>query len=384
MREDRPVKGAAKPKKRRLAVDADEVAAELDKGRRPARAAAAPKKRAADEERAREGEGERSRDEVADAGSDDRGVKPRKNPPLPGSPKAALFDMLARWIAAPQPILRLELIRILAPLAVLGFMSGRLAHADEWLTNAGFQVPDLGHDDYRQPLYLSPLSMGSATALAVAMVASGLAVAAGFRARIAAIVFAASLVYVALADRLAAFTVSKLSPAVMLALAASPIGARFGVDAWLRRKKDPEVPLPDQVAGGGVRFFQLFLPVMYSASGIAKMQGDWLKNPLVMWTHIHDSYQTGFTYALARTFPGWMWTVLQAVVLIFEVGAPLWFAWARTRTVALVVGLGMHAMIGMMFWPVRWFAMLMAALLLGAYLPEALLTRAERRGAAVF
>jgi hypothetical protein len=46
---------------------------------------------------------------------------------------------------------------------------------------------------------------------------------------------------------------------------------------------------------------------------------------------------------------------------------------------ALVVGVGMHTMIALMFGPVRWFAMLMATLLLASYLPDELLTRLRRR-----
>jgi hypothetical protein len=258
-------------------------------------------------------------------------------------------------------------------------MSSRLAHADEWLTEVGFQVPRLTVPDYRQPFYLSPLSTTAAWALAALMVASGLAVAAGFRARRAAVVFAITLAYVALADRLAAFTVSKLGPAVMIALACTPCGARFGVDAWLRKRRAPDAPLPTHVAGGGPRFFQLLMPLFYFGSAVAKIKGDWLTHRLVLWTHVHDSYQTGFSWLLASALPAWTWTWLQYVVLGLEAGAPLWFALRRTRPWALLLAVGMHAMIGMMFWPVRWFSLLMIALWLGAFLPEEWLERIEAR-----
>jgi hypothetical protein len=209
------------------------------------------------------------------------------------------------------------------------------------------------------------------------MVISGLAVAAGFRARPAAVVFAATLAYAALADRLAAFTVSKLSPVVMLALAASPCGARLGVDAWLRRQHGEA--LPSRVAPGGPRFFQVLLAVFYSGSAFAKAKGDWLKHPLVLWTHVHDSYQTAFSWAFANAMPAWAWTALQGLVFALEMGAPLWFAWRRARPWALVCAVGMHAMIGLMFWPVRWFSLLMISMLLGAYLPEAWLDRGAER-----
>ena len=62
--------------------------------------------------------------------------------------KYFLLSMKARLAGA---VFGVELIRILAPLATLGFMSGRLAHADEWLSPAGFQVPDLKIDETIEP-----------------------------------------------------------------------------------------------------------------------------------------------------------------------------------------------------------------------------------------
>jgi hypothetical protein len=307
-----------------------------------------------------------------------KGVKPRSNAELPRTQVASTVSLgawIARFLDEPQPILRIELIRIFAPLAVLGFMSSRIAHADEWLSTVGFHAPEIAGGDWRQPLYLAPLSPSGAWILAGVMIASGLLVSLGVRARAAALVFAATLAYVALADRFAAFTVSKLSPAVMLALAASPIGSRFGVDAYLKKRRDPEAPLPSLSAGGGPRFFQLLLPVFYLGSAFAKGRGDWLSHPVVLWTHLHDSYQTPLAWFLATTLPAWMWTLLQGVVFSLELGAPFWFANKKTRPYALLTAVGMHVMIALMFWPVRWFSMLMISMWLGAYLPDAWLTR---------
>jgi len=287
------------------------------------------------------------------------------------------------WIHEPLPVLRLEIIRMAAPLAILGFMSGRLAHADEWIGDHGFRVPDLG-GDWRQPIYVPPLPSTVAWAVAVAMVASGLACAAGLWTRKAGLVFAATLAFVAVSDRLAAFTVSKMSPVVMLAVALGPAGSRLGVDAARRRKRTGKRPKKLRPAAS-LRFLQCLLVVIYSASGIAKARGDWLKMPLVLWTQLHDSYQTAVSFALASHLPGWSWTVMQGLVLTFEMGAPLWLGMPRTRPFAFVFALGMHAMIGLMFGPVLWFALLMMALLVGGYAPDAwidrldlLVTRIER------
>jgi hypothetical protein len=229
-------------------------------------------------------------------------------------------------------------------------------------------VPDLG-GDWRQPIFVPALPTNVAWAVAAVMVVSGLMVSVGYKTRASALVFAATLAFVAVSDRLAAFTVSKLSPVVMLAVALGPAGRRLGVDAWWKRRHGGKRPAKRRTAGS-VRFLQLLLVTMYSASGIAKARGDWLKVPLVLWTQLHDTYQTPFAFWLASLLPAWAWTLFQGMVLLFELLAPLWLGWSKTRTFALVFGLGMHAMIGLMFGPVRWFALLMMTLLVAGYLPE--------------
>jgi hypothetical protein len=292
------------------------------------------------------------------------------------SPPRGVVTWLHAWLDAPQPIERLALLRILLPLAILGFLSSRLVHADSWLTASGFRIPDLG-GDWRQPLYLPAIPAWLAWAIAATITVSGLSLAAGLATQPAAALFALLVAFVTLADRLEAFTVTKLAPVLTLALFFSPSGLRYGMDAWLRRRRDPDAPIVTQVAGGPIRFFQVFLVAMYSASGIAKMRGDWLTTQ-VLWTHLHDQYQTRIAWLVMRLLPAWSWWGLQALVLTFEVGAPVWFATRQTRLPALVVGLGMHAMIGLMFGPVVWFAILMASTLASCFLPEAVLLRLFR------
>jgi hypothetical protein len=296
-------------------------------------------------------------------------------PPPPSSPPVPpdLVQRLRRWIDQPQPILRLELVRIFVPLAILGFMSTRLAHADAWIGLGGFTVPDLGKPDWRQPLYLPPVATWQAWLVAAALVISGLMVSIGARARHAALVFAACLAYVALADRLASFTVSKLAPVLAFALFLSPCGTRWSVDAWLRRRRGAGGEPPREVASGSVRFFQCLLVVIYASSGLCKARRDWLEHTYVLWNSLHDSYQTAFAWMLANALPAFAWTLAQAAVLAFEVFAPAWFGMSRTRTWALGFAVAMHLFIGLTFGPVIWFAGLMISLLLPSYLPDRVL-----------
>ena len=295
--------------------------------------------------------------------------------------RARMFvgDRFFSWLKTPVPVLRLELVRFAAPLAILGFMSSRIAYADEWLGDGGFRVPDLGVADPRQPLYLPALPGWAAWWVAAAFIASGLAVSLGFHARRAAWVFASVAAYVALSDRLAAFSVSKMAPVVGVALALSPCGLRFGIDAWRKRRADPDLRLPTHVVSGSVRFFQVLIPTIYCASGIAKCRGDWLKEPFVLWSHLHGTYQTGVTILLANLLPAFAWTLFQVFTLVLETFAPLWFAWGRVRPVAVLAAASMHAMIGLMFGPVRYFAMLMATLIVASHISAERLERAEKR-----
>jgi len=286
------------------------------------------------------------------------------------------------WLDEPQPVLRLELIRMLAPLAMLGFFSSRLEHVGDWVGDDGFRLPDF-YDAARHPIDVPALSGAETTLFAIALVVAALAVSIGFHPRKAALLLAVCVAYAALGDRLSTFTVTKITPALALALAASPCGSDYGVDAWLEKRRDPAFRPPRCVAGGSIRFFQAFLCTMYCASGVAKIRGDWLSYPYVLWSHLHDDQQTRLSVFMANTLPRAGWTVAQGAVLLFETLAPLWFALPQTRTVALVFALGMHAFIGASFWPVRWFAMLMASLLLGAFLPAEVLRRISDRRPAV-
>jgi hypothetical protein len=286
---------------------------------------------------------------------------------------AQLLDDAVTGVFAPKPIVRLETVRILAPLAILGFMSTRVLHADDWLSTVGFRVPELAND-YRQPAHFAALSVGAAWTVAIALVLSGLATAAGAFTRISSGIFAVLLAYVALADRLSAFTVSKIAPVIVIALCLTPSGSRWSIDAWRRKRKDPKWIPPTHVSGGCVSFFQFFLAVFYCSSGFYKYSGDWYfgsdhYNAHVLFTHLHDSYQTPVSWFLANHLPAFGWTLLQDVTLLFEMFAPLWFLLKWTRPYAFLWAVSMHAMIGMMFGPVTWFSLLMMTLNVASFAP---------------
>jgi Vitamin K-dependent gamma-carboxylase len=272
------------------------------------------------------------------------------------------------WVRAPQPVIRLVVLRIGAPLWIVGFMFDRLLHADDWISAAAFRVPR-GAWQGNAPVYVPGVPVDIAWTVAALLVASALLTSMGVFTRYSAIVLSATLVFVALADQLSVFTVSRIGPVIALVLAVGPSGSRLSVDAWWRRRRGGGLPKKMRPLGE-LRFIQLFVPIFYSASGIAKARGDWLKVPMLLWTHLHDSYQTPVTVALGNIMPTWAWTFQQGLVLSFEILAPLWFALRWTRPFALVIGLGMHAMIAIMFGPVVSFSLLMMTLLVASFAPE--------------
>lgn len=248
--------------------------------------------------------------------------------------------------------MRLKAARVLIPLMLLGFFSTRLPRVTEWIGASGFQVPDLG-GHWTQPLYIPPLADPLAIVIAIALTISLLCVALGRRVLIAGPVAVALLTFVALADRLAAFTVTKLAPVLVAVLVYA---------AWQQSR--------DEEDGDAIRFFQWFLAVFYMASGLCKYDGDWAEHTHLIWTHLHSSYETAISYYVGLYTPEWAWKVLQYATLAFELGAPLWFSMRRTRTAALLFGLVMHASIGLLFGPVVWFSLLMMTLLLVAWAPD--------------
>ncbi len=273
----------------------------------------------------------------------------------------------------PQSLVRLEFIRIFIPLAILGFLSSRLIHPSDWLSIEGFQIPNLGHSDWRQPFYIPPLPIMGAVGICILTPFSGLFTSLGLFTKISSGTFSFCLIYLALADRLAAFTVSKLGAVLILALFLTPAGNTFSLDALLNLKKISFPRESIRITWGNIRFFQILIVVLYMASGIAKIHGDWLTQNHVLWSHLHDSYQTATSYWIAHFLPYSSWTFLQYLVLIFEIGAPLFFFFPQTRIVALVIGLGMHLFIALAFGPVIWFGILMIFLLMGCFSPQNLL-----------
>lgn len=88
---------------------------------------------------------------------------------------------------------------------------------------------------------------------------------------------------------------------------------------------------------------QAALVLIYFVAGYSKCYpGDWLKFSDVVYTHVQGFHRTDLAAWMIRTLPLWSWTVIQGATLVFEVFAPIWFYWRRTRLWAIAYGLQMH------------------------------------------
>ncbi|MCB1236668.1 MAG: HTTM domain-containing protein [Verrucomicrobiae bacterium] len=254
-----------------------------------------------------------------------------------------LLSRLGNFLVGEAPVRRFRLFELAFTAAFLILISRNLLEAREWLTSRGYHrsVPGLSGIE---PL---PLLPGWAIPFFVVFVfGAGFGVAKWAKGRrfcFGLLFFAA--VYAQGVDTASAFALNKIYIAGFLFLAFSP-----GRDN-------------DTASGSiaGVRAFQGMLLTLYFATGIAKARGDWLSHSDVVWTHAQGIYRTETAAWLLRNLPLWGWAAIQHSVLVFELGAPLWFGWRRTRPVAIAFGLGFHLGIALLMKAVWVFSLQMAA-----------------------
>jgi hypothetical protein len=95
--------------------------------------------------------------------------------------------------------------------------------------------------------------------------------------------------------------------------------------------------------------FQAMLVIIYFAAGWTKtFQGEWLKNTHCLWNIVQGYHRTDFAALVLRNTPVWLWSIKQYATLLFEIGAPLWFALRWTRPLAVVFGISLHVAIALM------------------------------------
>lgn len=257
---------------------------------------------------------------------------------------------LSRFFFGDVDALPLRVFEVLFTTGFLIRFMSRIVYWREWLTDWGFH---LTHDELWAMGYPDsfPLMRPWMVPLYAAVVFSGaMAVIANRCRRIGLVVLFAGATYAQGVDYISASSQDRIYIALFLLLASAPGCWREAVTGRL------------MVSAAPLRVVQATVLAIYIVAGIAKCQpGDWLRHTDVLWTHVQGFHRTDLAAWMLRMLPLWAWSVMQYMTLVFEVFAPVWFCWRRTRFFALAYGFSMHLMIALLMKGLIYFAFQMWA-----------------------
>jgi vitamin K-dependent gamma-carboxylase len=179
-------------------------------------------------------------------------------------------------------------------------------------------------------------------ALFAVMGAAAVAVALGWRARVALGVFALCFTWVELLDRTSYLNHYYFVSVFTALLALLPVSARYSLDA----RRDPSL------ARATVPAWTLWIPraqlaIVYLFAGVAKLKGDWLlrAEPLRTWLLARaDAPVVGPLLATPAAAYAMSWAGT-----IFDLTIPWLLLSRRTRVPAYLAVIGFHAATGMLF-----------------------------------
>jgi len=223
------------------------------------------------------------------------------------------------WFETTDTI-RLDTFRMCLGISILLYMGFRWQYADEWLTREGFHIsaqnlPFLSMKVPLLPLLFLPI-------FGAFFFASILALIVGWQTRWAIWSVWGCLLYVTCADQLAAFSPNKILLAVLFILGFAPFGTYWSVSKG-QPQRQPVWP---------VRVFQITMIVHFFMAGWAKVVfGEWMTNPLVLWTQMHGTYRTHFAGFLLNLLSPKVWTFMQINALLVELLSPFLFISKKLR-----------------------------------------------------
>jgi hypothetical protein len=157
----------------------------------------------------------------------------------------------------------------------------------------------------------------------------------GYRARLsAAVAGAAHLLLKFNQGQASTYGVDSFAQMFLFYCMVFPVGDRLSVD--VPRVRDP------RLYGFALRVMQVHLAIAYFSSGIAKAMGEQWRNGEVIWRAFNlPQFHTVDMSWLAHTGP--LVVLIAWATLILEIGYPFLLGWRRTRFVAALAILGMHA-----------------------------------------
>lgn len=260
---------------------------------------------------------------MSDANTDEKAAKS-------GEPQMSCRAL--KWWVGREDTLRLRIFESAFTLVFVLMLGFNFTEWRDWLTPEALHLTNaearaLG---YPPPFPRMPAWMVPGFGVLILLATAGIVL--NHWRRLALITMAIVAVYVQGVDYLSTSAQNKLAIAVFVLLATAP-GYR----------KDP---VTGQMTAclAPVRVIQATLLIEYWAAGWTKSfgEGAWLKHADSLQLVIQGFHRTDLAAWFLRTMPPMFWTVGQFSTLVFEIGAPVWFTWKRTRWVAIASGFLLH------------------------------------------
>lgn len=210
---------------------------------------------------------------------------------------------------------------------------------------------------YEWLTWLEPLPPAGLRALFWLLAAAGLALAAGWHARLAALVFGVGYSYAFLLDQTTYNNHVYLVCLLALLMAMVPCGAAFSLDA--RRNRHAA---GDAVPAWALALLRFQIAVPYVFGGLAKLNADWLfhAQPMRLW--LAHAGPGEWRPALLRE--PWMASAFSWGGLVFDLAIVPALLWRRTRPWAFALAVAFHLTnvlifdIGVFPWLMIWATLL--------------------------
>lgn len=209
--------------------------------------------------------------------------------------------------------------------------------------------------------WVQPLPEPWLHALFWGLLGAALCIAAGFLFRALSVLFALGLIYVQLIDVSTYLNHYYLAALLAILLAVSPANRCWSVDAWLMKRREP------QVSAAWLYLFRVQVGVVYVFAGLAKLQPDWLLHaqPLRIWLGASTSLPV---IGPLFTIPG-VPLVFSWCGFLFDTTVVGFLLWPRARPYAYAVLLAFHALTRVLF-PIGMFPVIMSLAALVFFSPS--------------
>lgn len=256
-----------------------------------------------------------------------------------------------RWMIAPVDALPQRVFECACTLAFLAMVGFNFWEWRDWLTDHGYHltVEEARLLGYPPPLPTMPEWLVPIFGLSLLMAAGAVMLNRGRRLGLWVLFFIA--VYVQAVDYLSTSAQNKMCIALYALLATGP-GLKWNQE---RQRLEVSRALPGVIMA--------MLVIIYWAAGWTKafQGGAWLAHADSLKLAVAGFHRTEMAAWALRLWPDWVWTAGQYGTLVLEIGAPIWFVWRRTRSWALLAGIGLHVGIALMMRNVGLFSLQMVA-----------------------